>query len=124
MLTHYQILQLSNRVWNNVPICAELVQLTVSAGLNSEVLVRSVVTWWNTIAAVLERVLEMQEVLGELCDMAQFNKKETKSKDGKIKSTGVWLHRYILNEDEWQVIDQLHCLLDVSTFTKLSLVNC
>ena len=49
--------------------------------------------------------------------MAQFNKKETRTKDGKVKSTGVRLRRYILNNEEWEVIEQLHRLLDVRLFT-------
>ena len=113
MLTIEQILHLSNRVWNHASIRAELSSLAAAAGLNSEVLVRSVATRWNTVAGVLERSLDMQDVIPQLCDMAQFNKKETRTKDGKVKSTGVRLRRYILNDEEWEVIEQLHRLLDV-----------
>lgn len=84
---------------------AALVMLTHDdPDIHSEVLVRSVATRWNTVAAVIERALELQEVLADLCDMAQFN-----------KPRGVRLRRFILTEDNWTLLDQLHRLLDVST---------
>ena len=95
-------MKLSTKVWNNVTVRAELARLAKDAELNSEVLVRSVKTRWNTVADVLERAIDMQEVLEELCDMAQFNKK-----------TGVRLRRFLVADEEWIILDELHRLLDV-----------
>lgn len=96
-------MKLSNKVWNSPLVRAELSRLAADADLNSEVLVRSVKTRWNTVAEVLERALEMKEVLSDLCDMVQFN-----------KAGGVRLRRFMLSEDEWEILAQLHQLLDVS----------
>ncbi|KAL1945891.1 hypothetical protein VTO73DRAFT_1893 [Trametes versicolor] len=97
-----KVTKLSKKVWNSPPVRAALATLTHDApDIHSEVLVRSVATRWNTVAAVIERALELQEVLGDLCDMAQFN-----------KPRGVRLRRFILTDDDWMLLDQLHRLLD------------
>lgn len=89
---------------------AALATLTHDApDIHSEVLVCSVATRWNTVAAVIERALELQEVLGDLCDMAQFN-----------KPRGVRLRRFILTDDDWMLLDQLHRLLNVSVHSILT----
>lgn len=104
-LTSRQIMKLSNKVWNSPMVRAELARLAADAELNSEVLVHSVKTHWNTVAEVLERALEMREVLTDLCDMVQFN-----------KTGGARLRRFMLTDDEWQILGQLHQLLDVSSY--------
>ncbi len=91
-------------MWNSPTIRAELSKLAAKADLNSKVLVRAVKTRWNTVTEVLERALDMREVLRDLCDMAQFNKK-----------TGARLRRYLLDDDEWDLLEQLWRLLDVRT---------
>ena len=73
-------------------------------GLNSEVLVRMVKTRWNTFTMVLARAIEMKDVLSGLCDMHQFNQRDKQ---------GARLRRYILSDEEWKVIEELHRLLDV-----------
>ena len=57
---------------------------------------------------VFERTLEMKEVLTDLCDMAQFN---TCAKDSK--GSGMRLRGFILDDEEWDIIEQLYDLLDV-----------
>lgn len=99
----FQIIKLSAKVWNSVTIREELAKLASDAQLNAEVLVRSVKTRWNTVAHVLERALDMHEVLDALCNEPQFNKR-----------TGARLRRFILTENEWKLIEQLFRLLDVS----------
>ncbi|OJT13582.1 hypothetical protein TRAPUB_9870 [Trametes pubescens] len=97
-----KVTKLSKKVWNSPAVRAALATLTHEVpDINSEVLVRSVATRWNTVAAVIERALELQEVLSDLCDMAQFN-----------KPRGVRLRRFILIEEDWTLLDQLHRLLD------------
>ena len=81
---------------------AELSRLAADAELNSEVLVHSVKTRWNTVVEVLERALEMKDVLADLCDMVQFNR------PGSVR-----LRRFMLTDTEWEILAQLHQLLDV-----------
>ena len=81
----------------------ELSRLSREAGLQSDVLVRPVVTRWNTVCAVLERALDMQDIVSEVCDQAQFNRRD-----------GVRLRRFILTEEEWSMLDDMYRLLDVS----------
>ncbi|OJT02154.1 Zinc finger BED domain-containing protein RICESLEEPER 2 [Trametes pubescens] len=100
-----KILTLSRKVWNSPTIRAELSSLATASGLNSDVLVRSVKTRWNTVAEVLARARVMRPVLADLCDMVQFN-----------KPRGVRLRPYILTDEEWTIIDQMHLLLDPFLF--------
>lgn len=96
------MLQLSRKVWNSPAIRSELTNLAAEAELDSEVLVRAVKTRWNTVTEVLKRALVMREVLAELCDKAQFNKR-----------SGARLRRYLLADEEWEVLEHLWRLLDV-----------
>ena len=64
----------------------------------------AVKTRWNTVTEVLERGLQMCEVLAQLCDMNAFN---------STKSGGVQLRRYTINDDEWEILEQLFKLLHV-----------
>lgn len=97
-----QITQLSKKIWHSPPIRAELSKLAHEAKLNSEVLLRSVATRWNTVTEVLERALGMRDVLGDLCDKYQFNKPQ-----------GVRLRRFALTDKDWELISQLYQLLHV-----------
>ena len=105
-----QILKLSIKVFHSPQIREELASLSADAGLHSEVLIRTVKTRWNTVHDALERAIDMQDVLGELCDKAQFNKR-----------SGARLRRFIVTDEEWQLIDQLYRLLDVRF--RISLVS-
>lgn len=102
-------------MWNNPTIRAELASLAAAASLNSETLICCVKTRWNTVTEVIGRALQMRPVLADLCDMVQFN-----------KPRGARLRQYILNDDEWTVLQQLHNLLDVRPrFPQLTIVaNC
>ena len=95
-------------MWNNPHICVKLEEIAAAAELNSKVLVRAVKTRWNTVTEVLERGLQMREVLGQLCDMTAFN---------SSKSGGVQLRRYTINDEEWVILEQLFKLLHVSFIT-------
>ena len=81
-----------------------------AAGKKSEVLVRAVRTRWNTVTMVLERALELRPILFNVCDKAEFN-----------KAQGVRLRRFIVEEEEWPVLEQLYSLLAVSPTPILSL---
>ncbi len=109
---YIQILLLSNKVWHSPTVRASLAQLAESAELDSEVLIRAVKTHWNTYTHVLERTIELREVLGDLCDMAQFNKPG--------RGCGLHLRNLILTDEEWDIIEQLYRLLQVSTLRLVS----
>jgi hypothetical protein len=72
------------------------------APLTEQVLLRSVPTRWNSVAEMLSRALTLLPVLTTLCERAQFNKRD-----------GVRLKRFILDDDEWMVLNQLEPLLGV-----------
>jgi hypothetical protein len=57
---------------------------------------------WNSVAEMISRALALKPVLYDLCDQAQFNKRE-----------GVRLCRYIFQDDEWYLLEQLWPLLNV-----------
>ncbi|KAH9856051.1 hypothetical protein C2E23DRAFT_707219, partial [Lenzites betulinus] len=97
---------LSRKTWNSPAIRGALGTLSKEHNLNSEVLIRAVRTRWNTVTEVIQRALDMKEVLGDLCDMHQFNKDKR----------GPRLRRFILNEDEWALLDDLFRLLDPFLF--------
>ena len=92
-------------MWNNPHIRVKLEEIARAAELDSKVLVRAVKTRWNTVTEVLERGLQMREVLGQLCDMTAFN---------SSKSGGVQLRHYTINDEEWVILEQLFKLLHVS----------
>ena len=94
--------QALSKVWNNPNIRAEMSYLAKKAGLQSEVLVCPVVTCLNTMCAVLEHMLDMQDMVTEVCDQVQFNWQDS-----------VCLHHFILTEEEWTMLDDLYRLLDV-----------
>ena len=74
-----------------------------AAGKKSEVLAHAVRTRWNTVTMVLARTLELRPILFNVCDKAEFN-----------KAQGVHLRRFILEDEEWPVLQQLYMLLVVS----------
>ena len=73
--------------------------------LKCKTLICPVRTRWNTVTCVLGRAIDLSPVLGNLCNMYQFNK------DPKC---GLRLQRFIIKDKEWTVLKDLHHLLDVS----------
>lgn len=51
---------------------------------------------------MLDRALVLKPVLPELCDLGQFNKRD-----------GVRLRRFVLEDEEWTLLEQLSPLLEV-----------
>jgi len=66
------------------------------------VLLRPVPTRWNTMTEVLTHALTLQPVLTTLCERAQFNKRD-----------GVRLRRFVLEDEEWELLQQLAPILEV-----------
>ncbi|PIL27248.1 hypothetical protein GSI_10392 [Ganoderma sinense ZZ0214-1] len=81
-LTLQKILKLSQKVWNSPTVREEMSSQVKAAGKNSEVLIRAVKTRWNTVT------------------MAKFN-----------KSQGVRLRRFIIEDEDWRILEELHTLL-------------
>lgn len=86
---------------------SELAKLAKIHKMKSEVIVRPVRTRWNTVTMTIARALEMKDALDDLCDMVQFNAT-------RAGARGLRLRRFLLTEDEWAILEDLHRLLDVS----------
>lgn len=95
-------------MWNSPTVRQELASLSAAANLDCDVLIRPVRTRWNTVTEVLKRALYVRDVLADLCDKVQFNRQD-----------GVHLRRFILTDEEWDLLDELHQLLGVSTTSPL-----
>ena len=102
----HQITKLSQRIWFSPRIREELSNSArkKKPAIASDVLIRPVKTRWNTMVQVLERAIVLREPLHDICKMLQFNKKGM-----------VHLDRFNLDDDEWEMIGQLHALLEVGT---------
>ena len=57
---------------------------------------------------VLDRAIEMKDVLSGLCDKHEFNQAQS-----------VRLRRFILSDDEWTLLEELHFLLVVSCLSHM-----
>lgn len=73
-----------------------------------EVLVWAVCTCWNTVMMVLEHTLDLEPVLFDVCDKAEFN-----------QAQGVRLCQFILEQEEWAIICKLYELLAVCSVCAL-----
>ncbi|PIL32936.1 hypothetical protein GSI_05054 [Ganoderma sinense ZZ0214-1] len=107
-LTLQKVIKLSQKVWNSPTVRAEMSAQAKAAGQKSEVLIRAVRTRWNTVMMVLERALELRPILFQVCDKAEFNKNQ-----------GVRLRRFIVDDEDWPILEQLHELL--ATFLEATL---
>ena len=114
-VSHFQILKISNKVWNNTTIRHELEKLAKEAGLGNEVLIRAVKTRWNTVALVLKRAREMRNVIPALLNTPQLN---------NPKQGGIYLRQYTLSTEEWVIIDQLYELLNVRVVLTSRVLQC
>jgi hypothetical protein len=103
-MSMYQITNLSKKVFHNPTIRHELANLCVAnvPPLKEQVLLRSVPTRWNSVAEMIGRALVLKPVLFELCDKGEFNKRD-----------GARLRRFIIQDDEWCLLEELWPLLDV-----------
>jgi hypothetical protein len=66
------------------------------------ILIRDVITRWNTLTEVIGRALQLREPLSHLVTLEQHNK----------GSRGVRLNRFKLSKQKWELLGQLHPLLD------------
>jgi hypothetical protein len=66
-------------------------------------MIRAVVTHWNTLTEVIGRALQLRELLSHLVTLKQHNK----------GSRGIRLNWFKLSKQEWELLGQLHPLLDM-----------
>ena len=59
---------------------------------------------------VLERALQLRDALAPLCVMTQFN---------ASASRGLRLKRFVLSDEEWTFLEQLHSLLEVCSNVRI-----
>ncbi|PIL35261.1 hypothetical protein GSI_01986 [Ganoderma sinense ZZ0214-1] len=102
-----KIMKLASKVFCSPHARSELAKLAKAKNLKCETLVRPVRTRWNTVTCVLGRAIDLSPVLEPLCDMHQFNKDPKR---------GLRLRRFIVLENEWDVLKDLHRLLDPFLF--------
>jgi hypothetical protein len=66
-------------------------------------MIRSVATRWNTTSELIGRALQLREPLNLLVNLEQHNR----------AGRGARLHRFKLSRQEWELLSQLHPLLEV-----------
>ena len=76
-------------------------------------MVRAVATRWNTMAELIGRALQLREALMLLVGLEQHNK----------GARGVRLSRFKLSKQEWELLNQLHPLLEVCSLLALGFLT-
>ena len=110
-----QVLKLASKVFCSPHTCSKLAKLTKEAKLKCKTLIRPVWMHWNTVTCMLGRTIDLSPILGNLCNMYQFNKDPKR---------GLCLQCFIVKDKEWTVLKDLHCLLDISPNNLLSSKAC
>jgi hypothetical protein len=67
-------------------------------------MLQPVATRWNTVAELVSRALQLRDALNLLVNFEQHNKKG---------SRGMRLSRFKLSKIEWELLTQLHPMLEV-----------
>ena len=96
--------QLGKKAFNNAILCQAILQACKDHNIAPMVLIRAVVTCWNTVSDMLQCGMDLREVLDHVCDMHKFND----------TPRSMCLCRFILSEDEWTVLEQCSKYLDIS----------
>jgi hypothetical protein len=66
-------------------------------------MIQAVLTRWNTMVDVIGRALQLREPIGLLINLEQHNRGPRSPR----------LRRFKLSKQEWDLLNQLHPLLDV-----------
>jgi len=106
MLLAYLALQLKNlakRIFNSPTLHEDLQICCERSKITPKLMIRAVVTRWNTTAEVIGCALQLREALSLLVNLEQHNK----------GTCGVHLSRFKLSKQEWEVLSQLYPLLEV-----------
>jgi hypothetical protein len=98
-----QLTNLGKKVFNSPTLRADLKVCCERAKIKPLLMIRAVPTRWNTMAELIGRAKDLRPALNLLVNKEQHN-----------KSGGVRLKRFQLSTQEWDLLIQLHPLLDVS----------
>ena len=98
-----QLCNLAKRIVNSPTIRADLEIACNKSSTKPMLMVRDVATRWNSTAELLARALQLRKALTMLVGFEQHNRARSSR-----------LQRFKLSSDEWQLIEQLQPLLQVS----------
>jgi hypothetical protein len=79
--------------------------MCIKSKIKSLLMVRDVVTRWNSTAELIERALSLREGLNLLVNLEQHNRPRSSR-----------LKRFQLTKQEWELLEKLFPLLEVSQF--------
>src|ERR1700733_3206948 len=102
---------LANKIINSPTIKADLEACCVWSHIKPALMIRDVSTRWNSTSELIGRALYLHPALQMLVIMKEHN-----------KTHGVRLQRFQLSEGEWEILGQLHPLLEVSCQLDISLL--
>ncbi len=97
-----QLTQKGKKAFHNSVLRETILEACQQHDIDELILIRAVLTCWNTIADMLERSLHLHDILMDICDQMRFN-----------KTTGLRLCQYMMTEEEWEVLDQCSDYLEV-----------
>ena len=96
---------LANKIVRSPTVKDGLEEACCEAHIDSKSMVRDVDTQWNSAVEMVARGLEIKAALKILVLKADFNKPH-----------GVRLRRFQLSTEEWDLLEQLEPLLEVSLY--------
>ena len=106
LLIHKSFIQLRNlskRIHNSPTLRADLEATCVKSKIKPMQMVRDVATRWNSTAMMLGRALQMREAINLLVISEHHNRPRS-----------VRLRHFQLSKAEWDLLDKLYPLLEVS----------
>ncbi len=65
--------QLGKKAFNNAILRDAILEACKNHDISPMVLIRAVVTRWNTVSDMLQRGMDLRQVLNHVCDMHKFN---------------------------------------------------
>ncbi len=98
--------QLGKKSFHNSVLREAILAACEQYGIPPIVLIRAVLTRWNTVSDMLARGIELRVVLTHICDTLQFN--------NGSRTMRLW--RFILSDEEWTVLEQCSKYLGVSDY--------
>jgi hypothetical protein len=104
-LVNSQLQTLANKIVNSPTIKADIEACCLRSLIKPALMIRDVSTRWNSTSELIGWALYLQPALQMLVIMREHN-----------KPRGVSLQRFQLSEAEWELLIQLHPLLDVRLF--------
>ena len=97
---HIQLTKLAKRIFHASVLREDLAESCIKAKIEPKNVLRSVSTQWNTVAETLRRSLYLRPALEKLIAIERHN-----------TAKSVWLKRFKLKKDEWDLLTQLEPIL-------------